>query len=79
MAQGADPLPPVVDAHGAFYRMEVVKDGKRVEFSVNGLKLFEWEDLDDEVTGPVVEGGRIGFRQMAPLVARYRNLEVWEL
>ena len=79
VAQGADPLPPVVDAREAFYRVEVVKGGKSVKFSIDGLELFKWVDEDDGTTGPVVDGGRIGFRQMAPLVARYRNLEVWEL
>lgn len=80
VAQGADPLPPVVDARGAFYRVEVVKDGAHVRFSIDDLPLFSWTDEGEASgTGPVVEGGRIGFRQMSPLVARYRNLEVWEL
>lgn len=57
----------------------MVKDGKSVKFSIDGLELFKWVDEEDGTTGPVVESGRIGFRQMAPLVARYRNLEVWEL
>lgn len=78
VAQGADPLPPVVDARGAFYKVEVVKDDENVKFSIDGLTLFEWEDRDGK-TGPVVGGGNIGFRQMAPLVAQYRNLQVWEL
>jgi hypothetical protein len=77
VAQGADPLPPVVDAKGAFYRIEVVKDGGNVSFSIDDLLLFSWQD--DGATGPLVGSGRIGFRQMAPLVARYRNLKVWEL
>ncbi|KAJ5618336.1 hypothetical protein N7528_006979 [Penicillium herquei] len=78
VAQGADPLPPVDDARGAFYRIELIKAEKNVRFSINDLPLFEWVD-DDEKTGPVVGDGAIGFRQMAPLVAQYRNLEVWEL
>ncbi|KAF1955371.1 YesU protein [Byssothecium circinans] len=80
VAQGADPLPSVVDTGGAFYRVEVVKDGPEVTFKINGLVLFEWADGgDDDGTGPVVGGGSIGLRQMQPLVARYRNLEVWAL
>jgi hypothetical protein len=71
VAQGADPLPPTEDAQD-FYRMEVVKDGPRVAFSINGLPLFEWADPSADVLG----GGRIGFRQMAPLKAAYRNLTV---
>lgn len=77
VAQGADPLPPVVDARGAFYRIEVVKDGPRVTFSIDDLVLFDW--TDHESTGPRARGGRIGFRQMSPLVACYRNLEVHSL
>jgi hypothetical protein len=77
VAQGADPLPPVVDVRSAFYRIQVVKDGNHVEFSIDDLLLFTWDD--DESTGQRVGGGRIGFRQMAPLRARYRNLEVEEL
>ncbi|WP_231916298.1 DUF1961 family protein [Microbacterium karelineae] len=77
VAQGADPLPPVIDARGAFYRVDVVKDGAEVRFAIDGLPLFSW--TDDERTGPRAGPGRIGFRQMAPLAARYRNLEVHEL
>jgi uncharacterized protein DUF1961 len=71
VAQGADPLPPAEDARD-FYRMELVKDGPRVAFSINGLPLFEW--LDE--SGCVLGGGYFGFRQMAPLRAAYRNLMV---
>ncbi|HSU45376.1 MAG TPA: DUF1961 family protein, partial [Arthrobacter sp.] len=74
VAQGADPLPPTEDATG-FYRLEVVKDGPRVVFSINGLLLFEWRDPSAKVLG----GGRIGFRQMAPLRAAYRNLVIEKL
>ena len=77
VCQGADPLPPVVDARDAFYRIEVVKDAASVAFSIDGLLLFSW--TDDESTGPRIREGRIGFRQMSPLVARYRNLEVHSL
>ena len=77
VSQGADPLPPVVDAREAFYRIEVIKDGPRVGFSIDDLPLFDW--TDDESTGPRIREGRIGFRQMSPLVACYRNLEVHAL
>ncbi|HAG59019.1 MAG TPA: DUF1961 domain-containing protein [Arthrobacter bacterium] len=71
VAQGADPLPPTGDAVD-FYRMEVLKEGPRVAFSINGLPLIEWSDRSDKVLG----GGRVGFRQMAPLKAAYRNFTV---
>lgn len=69
VAQGADPLPPIedVDAH---YRIKVVKRGPDVTFSIDDLPLFSWTDPHP------LGAGRIGFRQMAPLIAHYRNLEV---
>lgn len=78
VSQGADPLPDVDDMKGAFYKVEVIKDGKNVKFSINGLLVFAFED-DEGKTGTLVRGGRIALRQMQPLVARYRNLEVWGL
>ncbi|WP_203579944.1 DUF1961 family protein [Microbacterium hibisci] len=77
VSQGADPLPPVVDAREAFYRIEVVKDAGHVAFAIDDLPLFAWDD--DESTGPRVRAGRLGFRQMSPLTACYRNLEVHAL
>ncbi|MGO4591522.1 DUF1961 family protein [Paenarthrobacter sp. 2TAF44] len=74
VAQGADPLPPAEDADG-FYRMEVIKDGPRVAFSINGLPLFDWVDTSQEPLG----GGYFGIRQMAPLRAAYRNLSITPL
>lgn len=76
VAQGADPLPPVADADGP-YRMRVTKRGPDVAFAIDDLELFRWHD--DGSTGPPLGAGRIGFRQMAPLSAHYRNLEVTPL
>ena len=74
VAQGADPLPPAEGAYG-FYRLAVDKRGPDVVFSVNDLTLFSWHD-DGIVGGAPLAGGHIGFRQMAPLVAEYRNFTV---
>ncbi|KAF1843595.1 DUF1961-domain-containing protein [Cucurbitaria berberidis CBS 394.84] len=78
VAQGADPLPAVEDVKGAYYKVEVIKDKRNVSFKVNGLLLFSFDDTNTN-TGPVVRDGRIAFRQMQPLIARYRNVEVWKL
>lgn len=74
VAQAADPIPSVEDVSAPF-RISVVKQGPVVRFSVNELRLFEWVD-DGRTYGPVLSGGRIGFRQMAPLVGEYGNLVV---
>ncbi|MGJ9383096.1 DUF1961 family protein [Salipaludibacillus sp. CF4.18] len=75
VAQGADPLPPVEDAISP-YSMKLVKYEGFVQFSINGLPVLEWED-QGEAYGPMLEGGKIGFRQMAPMKAAYANLKVY--
>jgi hypothetical protein len=64
-------------SHGAtgFYRVKVVKSGPDFVFSINDLVVYHWID-DGTSFGPVLAGGKIGFRQMAGLVGEYRNLEV---
>jgi len=74
VTQGADPIPAIGDVEG-FYRVFVEKDGRRVRFGVDDLTLFDWTDESDDP----LTGGRIGFRQMAPLRAAYRDLEVTTL
>ncbi|MNY82866.1 hypothetical protein D3C86_2252240 [compost metagenome] len=55
--------------------MKVIKWGREIHFFINDLPIFEWED-DGETFGQVLQGGKLGFRQMAPLIAEYANLRV---
>ncbi|MDF2937300.1 MAG: hypothetical protein K0Q90_2673 [Paenibacillaceae bacterium] len=75
VAQGADPIPGVEDAPEP-YRMLAVKRDSSVSFYINELPVFSWQD-DGAAYGPLLGGGRIGFRQMAPLLAEYANLQVY--
>lgn len=77
VCQGADPIPSVEDAQPP-YRIQVVKFGSGVWFYINDLLIFNWED-DGKTYGPLLDGGKIGFRQMAPLIAEYGSLEVHEV
>lgn len=74
VGQGPDPIPSAAQARGP-YRIRIVKAGPRVAMSVNELTVFDWQD-DGRTYGPVLGGGRIGFRQMAPLAAEYADLTV---
>ncbi|HJA90715.1 MAG TPA: YesU family protein [Candidatus Jeotgalibaca merdavium] len=76
ITQGADPLPAVEDAKD-YYRLTVIKRKNRIVFKINELTIFEWED--DGCHGPALGKGWIGFRQMAPMKAKYRNIRVYEL
>lgn len=77
VAQAADPLPPAADATD-FYRLKLIKDGARVSFSINELPVLDWTDDGSLNNGPY-GGGHFGFRQMSPLVARYRRLKISRL
>jgi len=74
VAQGADPIPTVADARPP-YHLRLGKVGAVIEFAVNDLTVLHWED-DGVTYGPRLDGGVLGFRQMAPLVAEYANLVV---
>jgi hypothetical protein len=79
VAQCADPLPSVPDATGP-YRIELIKAGPEVRFGIakpsgDVLPLFHWHD-DGGETGPVLEDGKIGFRQTTPMIGEYTNLRV---
>lgn len=77
VAQGADPIPGAGDASD-FYRICIRKYHGEIRFSINDLEVFEFDD-DGETYGEVLKGGKIGFRQLAPLTAEYRNLKVYKL
>jgi len=77
VSQGPDPLPNVMDAKGP-YHLSLVKYQGAIQFFINELLIFEFHD-DGEKYGPLLHGGKIGFRQMAPLIAEYANLKVFDL
>ncbi|MFB6718967.1 DUF1961 family protein [Kribbella sp. NPDC056345] len=69
VAQGPDPLPSVPDAHGP-YRLRLSVRGGLIAFAINDLVTFEWYDEHP------LTGGKLGLRQMAPLIGEYANLRV---
>ncbi len=76
-AQGADPIPNVEDVLES-YTCGLVKKGSVVKFFINELEIFSFED-DGKTFGPLLKGGKIGFRQMAPLIAEYSDFKVYEI
>lgn len=77
VAQGADPIPSCADSK-EFYELKLTKYNGKISFSVDDLTVFEWID-DGEKYGRILGGGKIGFRQMAPLVGEYSDLCVYSL
>ncbi|MBQ3110820.1 MAG: YesU family protein [Clostridia bacterium] len=77
VCQGADPIPDCDDAFESYHLCISKKNGK-IDFCVNDLVVFSWTD-DGESYGKVLDGGKIGFRQMAPMVGEYSNLKVYAI
>ena len=73
VAQGADPIPHLSDCDPP-YRIEVAKLGKHVSFAIDGLPIFHY--VDDGEHGPPLGAGSVGFRQMAPLIAEYADMQI---
>jgi hypothetical protein len=73
VAQGGDPIPSQV--YEPPYRIRVLVRAGWVQFEIDELVVFTWRD-DGSVGGEPLRGGKIGFRQMAPLVAEYSALRV---
>lgn len=77
VAQGADPIPDVSDCVSD-YELTVIKKTNHVEFYVNQLLTFSFDD-DGTTYGPLLTDGRIGFRQLAPMIGEYSDLNVYSL
>ena len=77
VAQGADPIPDAADADG-FYTLTLLKQGPDVRFAVNSLEVLTFRD-DGAAYGPLLGGGHIGLRQLAPMIGEYANLRVYGL
>jgi hypothetical protein len=76
-AISGDPIPEAASATKA-YQMKVVKKANVVDFFIDDLHVLHYED-DGVTFGKLLEGGKVGFRQMSPMVGAYANLKVYEI
>lgn len=77
VSQGGDPIPDADDC-AQMYKIALEKKGSLVRFLVEEVEVFRFED-DGVTYGPLLAGGKIGFRQLAPMIAEYADLKVYEL
>lgn len=75
VSQGGDPIPDA-DECNQMYKLAVEKKGNLVRFLVEEVEVFRFED-DGETYGPLLKGGKIGFRQLAPMIGEYADLKVY--
>ena len=74
-SQGADPIPELKLCKPPFL-ISIVKHGSLVSFYIDKILCFTYND-DGKEYGSLLEGGHIGFRQIAPMTAEYSNLKVY--
>lgn len=77
VATGADPIPNVEDARPPYF-LRLIKNKEHISFYINDLEILNYYD-DGLTYGALLKGGKIGFRQMAPLIAEYSNFRVYQL
>lgn len=77
VAQGGDPIPELEYCKG-FYELCIIKKGEKVEFYVNDIPVLSFQD-DGKTFGAPLGGGKIGFRQMSPMIGEYRDFEVYKI
>jgi len=60
------------------HKVRLVKSNNHITMAIDGREIINWDD-DGNTYGPVLGGGKIGFRQMKWTHFRYRNFKVWEI
>ena len=59
------------------YTLSLLKKGPDIRFAVNDLEVLRFTD-DGSTWGPLLGGGCIGLRQLAPMIGEYADLRVFE-
>ena len=77
VSQGGDPIPDADECRD-MYRIALEKKGNLVRLLVEEVEVFSYVD-DGETYGPCLAGGKIGFRQLAPMIAEYADLKGYAL
>lgn len=57
------------------YKIRVFLHQGHIQFEIDDLIVYSWHD-QGTIGGPALGAGSLGFRQMAPLIAEYANLQV---
>ncbi len=61
----------------AIHKIQLVKFEGIIQLFIDGRKAIDWVD-DGQKLGKILQGGKIGFRQMKWTQFNYRNFNVWD-
>lgn len=60
------------------HKVTLIKKDDQIIMLIDDRKIIDWKD-DGTTYGPVLQGGKMGFRQMQWTHFRYRNFRVWSI
>ena len=67
-----------IPAHStAIHQLQLIKQEGRIRLLIDGRKVIDWQDNGLQFGG-ILQGGKIGFRQMKWTQFAYRKLKIWE-
>ena len=75
LVQQKEPGIPI--ASKEVHQLKLIKEDSRIIMYVDNRKIIDWTDENEH--GPVLQEGKIGFRQMRWTHFRYKNFKVWAL
>lgn len=78
VSNGPAGIQPAEQGKGKTHRAVLRKKGAHIRMAVDDRTIIDFTD-DGQRAGAVLEGGKIGLRQMKWTVARYRNFRVYAL
>ena len=70
--------PPISPASDQIHQITLIKQKGHIRMYLDDRQLIDWID-DGKEFGPVLQGGKIGFRQMQWTHFRYRHFRVWQI
>jgi len=71
-------IPGIPTQSTEVHKLKLIKADSRILMYVDDRKVIDWED-DGKEYGPVLQEGKIGFRQMQWTHFRYRNFKVYAI
>lgn len=63
----------------AIHQIKLIKEGPHIRMFIDGRKVIDWTDTEENEPRPYYKDGKIGMRQMQWTHFRYRNFRVWEI
>lgn len=75
LLQHVEPGLPI--ASREVHQLKLIKDDSRIIMYVDDRKIIDWTGENEY--GPILQEGKIGFRQMQWTHFRYKNFKVWAL